>query len=30
MGGKATFKQVFAVFVHSSAISAAGQLFTGR
>jgi hypothetical protein len=29
MGGQATFKQLFAVYVHSTAISAAGQLFTG-
>ncbi len=29
MGGQATFKQLFAVYVHSSVISAAGQLFTG-
>jgi hypothetical protein len=29
MGGQATFKQVFAVYVHSTVISAAGQLFTG-
>jgi hypothetical protein len=29
MGGTATFKQVFTVFVHASAISALGQLFTG-
>jgi Yip1 domain len=29
MGGQATFKQLFAVYVHSTVISAAGQLFTG-
>jgi len=29
MGGQATFKQLFAVYVHSTAISAVGQLFTG-
>jgi hypothetical protein len=29
MGGEATFKQLFAVYVHSTAISAVGQLFTG-
>ena len=29
MGGTASFKQVFAVWVHASAISALGQLFTG-
>jgi hypothetical protein len=29
MGGQATFKQLFAVYVHSSVISAVGQLFTG-
>jgi hypothetical protein len=29
MGGQATFKQLFAVYVHSSIISAVGQLFTG-
>ena len=29
MGGTATFKQVFTVFVHASAVSALGQLFTG-
>ena len=29
MGGTATFKQVFTVWVHASAISALGQLFTG-
>jgi Yip1 domain len=29
MGGQATFKQVFTVYVHSTAVSAAGQLFTG-
>jgi hypothetical protein len=29
LGGQATFKQLFAVYVHSTAISAVGQLFTG-
>lgn len=29
MGGTATFKQVFSVYVHAGAISALGQLFTG-
>jgi hypothetical protein len=29
MGGQATFKQLFAVYVHSTAITAVGQLFTG-
>jgi hypothetical protein len=29
MGGQATFKQLFAVYVHSTAVSALGQLFTG-
>lgn len=29
MGGNATFKQVFTVFVHASAITTLGQLFTG-
>jgi hypothetical protein len=29
MGGTATFKQLFSVWVHASAISALGQLFTG-
>jgi Yip1 domain len=29
MGGQATFKQLFAVYVHSTAVSAVGQLFTG-
>jgi hypothetical protein len=29
MGGQATFKQLLAVYVHSTVISAAGQLFTG-
>lgn len=29
MGGTATFKQVFTVWVHASVISALGQLFTG-
>jgi hypothetical protein len=29
MGGQATFKQLLAVYVHSTAISALGQLFTG-
>jgi hypothetical protein len=28
MGGQATFKQLFAVYVHSTALSAVGQLFT--
>jgi hypothetical protein len=28
-GGQATFKQLFAVYVHSTVISAVGQLFTG-
>ncbi len=28
-GGQATFKQLFAVYVHSTALSAVGQLFTG-
>jgi hypothetical protein len=28
-GGQATFKQLFTVYVHSTAISAVGQLFTG-
>ena len=30
MGGSATFKQLFAVFVHAGVISALAQLFTGR
>ena len=29
MGGSATFKQLFAVFVHAGIISALQQLFTG-
>lgn len=29
MGGQATFKQLFAVYVHSTVLSAVGQLFTG-
>src|SRR5262245_50902755 len=29
MGGQATFKQLFSVYVHSGAIGAVGQLFTG-
>jgi len=29
MGGQATFKQLLAVYVHSTAVSALGQLFTG-
>lgn len=29
MGGDATFKQVFTVFVHASAITTLGQMFTG-
>jgi hypothetical protein len=29
MGGQATFKQLFAVYVHSTVVSAVGQLFTG-
>jgi hypothetical protein len=29
MGGQATFKQLFAVYVHSTAITAVAQLFTG-
>jgi hypothetical protein len=29
MGGQATFKQLLAVYVHSTVISAVGQLFTG-
>lgn len=29
MGGQATFKQLFAVYVHASVVSAVGQLFTG-
>ena len=29
MGGEATFKQLFAVFVHAGVISALQQLFTG-
>lgn len=29
MGGNATFKQVFTVFVHASAITTLGQMFTG-
>jgi hypothetical protein len=29
MGGEASFKQLYTVFVHSSVISATGQLFTG-
>jgi Yip1 domain len=29
MGGQATFKQLFTVYVHSTVVSAAGQLFTG-
>ncbi len=29
MGGQASFKQLFAVYVHSTAVSAAGALFTG-
>lgn len=29
MGGTATFKQVFTVFVHASAITTLGQMFTG-
>jgi Yip1 domain len=29
MGGQASFKQLFAVYVHSTVVSAVGQLFTG-
>jgi hypothetical protein len=29
LGGQATFKQVFAVYVHAGAVGALGQLFTG-
>ena len=29
MGGQATFKQLFTVYVHSTVLSAVGQLFTG-
>ena len=29
IGGQASFKQLFAVYVHTGAVSALGQLFTG-
>ncbi len=29
MGGQATFKQLFAVYVHSNVVAAVGQMFTG-
>jgi hypothetical protein len=29
MGGQASFKQLFSVYVHTGAVSALGQIFTG-